>query len=207
VFAYWNPDAEMQWTPVPELRDAGVDVGLGIDDHYWHDSYSMFGEARQARLTANVKRMTGQYSSTELVRMLTIEGARALGIGDELGSIEPGKRADIILLDVGKPKFTPLTNIPAHVANNATPADVESVIVDGEFVLQDGVVKTLDADAVQERVEHAVERFADETGWKLDVGGGTPPDMIDTFRDLPKRGPARLLSRLAVQTVRDQSPF
>ncbi len=42
--------------PVPELRAAGVGVGLGIDDHYWHDSYSMFGEARQARLAANVKR-------------------------------------------------------------------------------------------------------------------------------------------------------
>jgi 5-methylthioadenosine/S-adenosylhomocysteine deaminase len=207
VFAYWNPDADMQWTPVPELRDAGVDVGLGIDDHYWHDSYSMFGEARQARLSANVKRTTGQYSSMELVRMLTIEGARALGIGDEIGSIEPGKRADIILLDVDKPKFTPLTNVPAHVVNNAAPADVETVIVDGEFVLRDGVVETMDAEAVQERVERAVERFADETEWELDVGGGSPPGGIDTLRDLPKRGPARLLSRLAVQTIRDQSPL
>jgi len=207
VFAYWNPDADMQWTPVPELRDAGVDVGLGIDDHYWHDSYSMFGEARQAHLSANVKRTTGQYSSMELVRMLTIEGARALGIGDEIGSIEPGKRADIILLDVDKPKFTPLTNVPAHVVNNAAPADVETVIVDGEFVLRDGVVETMDAEAVQERVERAVERFADETEWELDVGGGSPPGGIDTLRDLPKRGPARLLSRLAVQTIRDQSPL
>ncbi|WP_135807215.1 amidohydrolase family protein [Halorussus marinus] len=207
VFAYWNPDADMQWTPVPELRDAGVDVGFGIDDHYWHDSYSMFGEARQARLSANVKRTTGQYSSMELVRMLTIEGARALGIGDEIGSIEPGKRADIILLDVDKPKFTPLTNVPAHVVNNAAPADVETVIVDGEFVLRDGVVETMDAGAVQERVERAVERFADETEWELDVGGGSPPGGIDTLRDLPKRGPARLLSRLAVQTIRDQSPL
>ncbi|WP_256299341.1 amidohydrolase family protein [Haloarchaeobius salinus] len=207
VFAYWNPDADMQWTPVPELRDAGVDVGLGIDDHYWHDSYSMFGEARQARLSANVKRTTGQYSSMELVRMLTIEGARALGIGDEIGSIEPEKRADFILLDVDKPKFTPLTNVPAHVVNNAAPADVETVIVDGEFVLRDGVVETMDAEAVQERVERAVERFADETEWELDVGGGSPPGGIDTLRDLPKRGPARLLSRLAVQTIRDQSPL
>lgn len=207
VFAYWNPDADMQWTPVPELRDASVDVGLGIDDHYWHDSYSMFGEARQARLAANVKRTTGQYSSMELVRMLTIEGARALGIGDEVGSIEPGKRADIILLDVDKPKFTPLTNLPAHVVNNAAPADVETVLVDGEFVLRDGVVETMDADAVQERVERAVERFADETEWELNVGGGSPPGSLDTLRDLPKRGPARLLSRLAVQGIRDRFPF
>ncbi|WP_135366662.1 amidohydrolase family protein [Halosimplex halophilum] len=207
VFAYWNPDAEMQWTPVPELRAAGVDVGLGIDDHYWHDSYSMFGEARQARLAANVKRTTGQYSSMELVRMLTIEGARTLGIGDEIGSIEPDKRADLLVLDVDKPKFTPLTNVPAHVVNNAAPADVETVLVDGDVVMRGGEPITMDVDAVQERAERAVERFADETGWELHLGGAEPPDTVETLRDLPKRGPSRLVSRLAVQSARDKFPF
>jgi len=207
VFAYWNPDAEMQWTPISELQASGVDVGLGIDDHYWHDSYSMFGEARQARLTANVKRTTGQYSSMELVRMLTVEGASALGIGDEIGSIESGKRADVILVDIDKPKFTPRTNIPAHTVNNAAPADVETVIIDGEIVMQDGAPKKIDAEAIQERVERSVERFADETGWELHIGGSSPPDLIETLRDSPKRGPAQLLSRLALQSVRERFPF
>ena len=207
VFCYWNPDAEMQWTPVPELREAGVDVGLGIDDHYWHDSYSMFGEARQARLAANVKRTTGQYSSMELVRMLTIEGARALGVGDELGSIERGKRADIVLLDVDKPKFTPLTNIPAHVVNNSAPADVETVIVDGDILLRDRTPQTMDTEQIQERVERAVERFEDESDWEFSIGGSEPPSTVETLRDLPKRGPARLLSRLAMQSARDKFPF
>ncbi|MFA9516907.1 amidohydrolase family protein [Halopenitus sp. H-Gu1] len=207
VFCYWNPDAEMQWTPVPELRNAGVDVGLGIDDHYWHDSYSMFGEARQARLAANVKRTAGQYSSMELVRMLTIEGARALGVGDEIGSLEPGKRADLILVDVDKPKFTPLTNIPAHLVNNAAPADVETVLVDGEIVMRNRSPETMDVDAVQQRAEQAVERFEAETGWEFDVGGSEPPSTSETMRDLPKRGPVRLLSRLALQSARDAFPF
>lgn len=61
VFCYWNPDSDAQWSPVPELRAAGVDVGLGIDDHFWHDSYNMFGEARQARLAANLEQGTGQF--------------------------------------------------------------------------------------------------------------------------------------------------
>lgn len=60
----------------------------------------------------------------ELVRMLSIEGARALGVGDEIGSLEPGKTADVILPDVATPKFTPSTNLPARVVNNAAPADV-----------------------------------------------------------------------------------
>ncbi len=207
VFCYWNPDGGTQWTPVPELRAADVAVGLGIDDHYWHDSYSMFGEARQARLAANLERSAGQFDSMELLRMLTIEGARALGIDDEIGSIEGGKRADILLLDVDKPKFTPLTNVPAHVANNAVPADVETVIVDGDIVLQDGVPVTMDSDEVQRRASRAVERFADETGWEIHAGGSEPPSSIETVRDLPKRGPARLLTRLAIRSARDRFPF
>ncbi|MFT4885431.1 MAG: cytosine/adenosine deaminase-related metal-dependent hydrolase, partial [Natronomonas sp.] len=194
---------EMQWTPVPELRAAGVDVGLGIDDHYWHDSYSLFGEARQARLAANLKRTAGQYTSMELVRMLTIEGARALGVGDELGSLEPGKRADVVLLDIDAPKFTPMTNAPANVVNNAAPADVETVIVDGEVLLRDGEVRTLDADAIQRRAEQAVERFAAETDWDIDAGGSEPPGTGQLLRDLPKRGPVRLLGRLALQSIED----
>ncbi|WP_276271776.1 amidohydrolase family protein [Haloarcula litorea] len=207
IFCYWNTGGDVQWTPVPELRAAGVDVGLGIDDHYWHDSYDMFGEARQARLAANLKRSAGQYDSMELVRMLTIEGAEALGVGDEIGSIESGKRADLIVLDVEKPKFTPLTNVPAQVANNAAPADVETVVVDGEVLMADGVVETMDAEAVCERAESAVDRFASETDWELGIGGSEPPSKTSIARDLPKRGPAQLLGRLAFQSVRDEFPF
>ncbi|MGQ3330170.1 amidohydrolase family protein [Halorubrum sp. FL23] len=207
IFCYWNTDGDVQWTPVPELRDAGVDVGLGIDDHYWHDSYNLFGEARQARLAANLKRSTGQYHSMELVRMLTIEGAEALGVGDEIGSIESGKRADVIVLDVEKPKFTPLTNIPAQVANNAAPADVETVIVDGNVLMQNGEIETMDAEAVREQVESAVDRFASETDWELGIGGSEPPSKVDVARDLPKRGPAQLLGRLAFQSIEDKYPF
>ncbi|MBX0285835.1 amidohydrolase family protein [Halomicroarcula sp. F28] len=203
VMAYWNPDPEMQWTPVPEMRAAGIDVGLGIDDHYWHDSYNMFGEARQARMAANLKRTAGQYESMELLRMLTIEGARALGVGDQIGSIEPGKQADLIVLDVDKPKFTPLTNVPAQVVNGATPADVVTVLVDGTVLLRDGTVETMEPDAVRDRVETAVERFQDETDWDLSLAGGEPPGTASTLRDIPKRGPARLLGRLAVQHVKD----
>lgn len=207
IFSYWNPDAETQWTPVPELRSAGVDVGLGIDDHYWHDSYNMFGEARQARLAANLKRTTGQYSSMELVRMLTIEGARALGAGDEIGSLEPDKRADIILLNVDKPKFTPLTNVPAHVVNNAATTDVETVIVDGNVLMRDGEITTMNFEAVRDRAETAVERFETNTDWELDVGGSEPPSTLQTISELPKQGPAHLLGRIGLQSAKDKLNF
>ncbi|WP_434523102.1 amidohydrolase family protein [Halorubrum sp. AS12] len=205
VFCYWNPGGDIQWTPVPELRAAGVDVGLGIDDHYWHDSYNLFGEARQARLAANLKRSAGQFTSMELVRMLTIEGARTLGIGDKIGSLEPDKHADVILLDVEKPKFTPLTNLPAHIVNNVTPSDVETVIVDGEIVMRDSNVRTMNSEGVREAVETSINRFNKETSWNLDIGGSNPPSELETTRNLPKRGPVQLLGRLAFQKIKDNS--
>jgi 5-methylthioadenosine/S-adenosylhomocysteine deaminase len=142
IFCYFNPDGSTPWTPTPELREAGVATGPGLDDHYWHDSYDLFGEARQARLAANLKKGAEQFSPMELVRMLTIEGAEALGMDAEVGSLEPGKRADFVVLDVDKPKFTPLMNIPAHVVNNATSADVETVVVNGTVLMRVGVVPT-----------------------------------------------------------------
>ena len=110
-------------------------------------------------------------------------------------------------MDLDKPKFTPLTNVPAHVVNNATPANVETVIVDGDVVIRDGIPETMDVDADQRRADRAVCLFTDETGWELHLSGGEPPGAVETIRGLPKRGPARLLSRLAVQSARDRFPF
>jgi len=204
IFSYWNADPDMQWTPVPDVRDAGIDVGLGIDDHYWHDSYDLLGEARQARLRANTEWGGGQFTSEELVRMLTHEGAQALNVGDETGSIEAGKRADMIVLDFDSPKFAPVNNVFTHVANQATRADVKTVIVDGNILMRDGEVKTIDPDAVIDRVEAAMERFESETEWSFDMDGTETPGMVSTFRDAPKRGPSRLFGKAVLQSAKDK---
>ncbi|MFB6312283.1 MAG: amidohydrolase family protein, partial [Salinirussus sp.] len=204
VFCYWNPEPSAEWTPVPDLRDAGVDVGLGVDDHYWHDSYNLFGEARQARLAANLEWGAGQFTSRELVRMLTIEGAQALNIDDEIGSLEVGKRADLIVLEMDTPKFAPVNNIFAHVANQATPADVETVIVDGEVLMRDGTVEAMDPATVVDRVEGAMERFEANTGWAFDIDGTDTPMALTALRDAPKRGPTRMFARLLVQSANDR---
>jgi cytosine/adenosine deaminase-related metal-dependent hydrolase len=207
VFCHWNVDPEMQWTPVPELRAAGVDVGLGIDDHYWHDSYNLFGEARQARLAANLEKGNNQFDSVELLRMLTVESARALGVGDEVGSLEPGKRADLIVLDWDVPKFTPATNVTGHLVGHAAPADVETVVVDGSILLDDGDYLTVEPSGVQERVSDALKRFEAESDWTFSLAGSDSPGTLDVARSVPKRGPAHMLSRIAVQSAKDSLPF
>ena len=204
IFSYWNPDPEAQWTPVPDLLDAGVDVGLGIDDHYWHDSYDLLGEARQARLAANLERGHGQFTSRELVRMLTIDGARALNLGDEIGSLETGKRADLLVLDFSSPKFAPINNVFAHVANQATRADVETVIVDGQVLLRDGDVQTMDADAVLDRVEAAMERLKADTEWSFNLEGTETPSTWSVVQEAPKGGPTRMAARYALQSFKDK---
>ncbi|GAA0681751.1 amidohydrolase family protein [Natronoarchaeum mannanilyticum] len=200
---YWNHDADAQWTPVPALREADVPVGIGLDDHYWHDSYDLFREARQTRLAANLEYSWGQFASMELVRMLTIDAARAMGRSEEIGSIESGKKADLIVVDTTDPKFVPTTNLPAQVVNNATAADVETVIVDGSVVVRDGVVETMDRDGVLERTTNAVARFQEDSGWSLDLDGGTPPSTLRTIESVPKRGPAKLFRRLFSQSAKE----
>jgi cytosine/adenosine deaminase-related metal-dependent hydrolase len=207
ILCYWSPGDETPWPPVPDLRNAGATVGIGLDDYYFLDSYDLFKEARQARLAANSSFGANQFNSMELVRMLTIEGARALGIDDEVGSLEAGKRADLILLDLSNPKFTPRTNIPALVTNTATAEDVTTVVVDGDVLVSGGEVRSMDAMAVSEHAETAIEQLCAETDWEMGVGGSDPPAMLATLADLPKRGPAHLLARLGVQSAKDKFGF
>ncbi|NLV09484.1 amidohydrolase family protein [Halomicrobium mukohataei] len=202
IFGYYNLDPETPWTPVADLREAGVAVGLGLDDHYWHDSVDLFEEARSARLLANLDAGAQQYDSMALVRMLTAESADAVGI-ESVGRLVPGARGDLAVLDVDQAKFTPLTNVAAQLANGARRSDVETVVVDGEVVVEDGVVQTMDAQAVRERATAAVEQFAAATEWDLGLGTPEPPALRDVLADAPKRGPAKLLGRLGAQKLRD----
>ena len=84
---------------------------------------------------------------------------------------------------------------------------METVIVDGEVLMAEGAVKTLDTDAVRERAKSAVDRFESETDWELGIGGSEPPNTMDVARDLPKRGPVQLFGRLAVQSAKDKFSF
>lgn len=203
IFAYWSPDTTCEWMPLPSLRDQDATVALGLDDHYYHDNADLFREARQARLMANHEWTANQITSPELVRMLTIDGADALAIDDQVGSLKPGKRADLILLDIDDPNYRPLTNVPSLLSNAAAGRDVETVVVDGELLLHEGEVHTMDEAAVFEEAERAVERYTQDTGWEIGLGGSERPDVLSTIKDLPMRGPAHLVSRLAYQRIKD----
>ncbi|MEU0649670.1 amidohydrolase family protein [Streptomyces umbrinus] len=131
--------------PLVELRAAGVPVGIGTDGDNIHDLFAA------ARLAADIQRMRRgptAMSAQAVLDMLTIEGARSLGLDSELGSIEIGKRADLIVVGADAPHLAPRPD-PLHLlARAARPADVRSVLVGGELVIDDGCPTRLDASAV-----------------------------------------------------------
>lgn len=116
---------------IPDLLAAGVTVGLGTDGAVSSNTLDMFTALRLAALLH-----TG-VTAEQAVRMATSNGARAVGAADRIGSLEPGKRADLIVVDLDAPHLTPAHDPWAMLAYAATAADVRDTIVDGRILLRD----------------------------------------------------------------------
>ena len=117
-------------------------VGIGTDSAASNDCLDILKEAHVAALIHDWE--DGTPASLIALRMATIEGARALGMQNEIGTVEVGKKADIVLVDMDTPRFTPLNDIVHHLVYSALSRDVTTVIVDGKVIMQDRAIKTLD---------------------------------------------------------------
>ena len=137
--------------PVPELIEAGVLVGLGSDATAPDRSTDMFRHMFQlTRYHRADRRDPDWFPPGTAIEMATIGSASVLGLDAEIGSIEVGKRADIILVDTDRPHLTPFTHPEHQVVYFATGADVDTVIVDGEVRLEDGHLVDTDVPAILE---------------------------------------------------------
>jgi 5-methylthioadenosine/S-adenosylhomocysteine deaminase len=155
-------------SPVADLMDRGVAVGLGGDGIKENNRIDVIQEMKQAALLANVDELDATtLPAHQVVRMGTIEGARALGLEDRIGSIEPGKRADIVLVDMERFHTSPLLNdagpggyrnVVPNVVHAAQATDVDSVMADGEWIVRDGEFLPADREALLERHERATRR-------------------------------------------------
>lgn len=163
-----NPSAIMSIRgrcPVPELIEAGVTVALGSDGIAPDRSYDMFRHMFQCmHYHRRHFRDAGVLPHGKVLEMATIDAARALGLAHEIGSLEAGKKADVILVDLFKPHLVPL-NMPVYrVTCFANGADVCTTIVDGRILMEDGKVLTVDETEVMERAQVAAERMLERTG-------------------------------------------
>lgn len=163
-----NPSAIMSIRgrcPVPELLEAGVTVALGSDGIAPDRSYDMFRHMFQAmHYHRRHFRDAGVLPHGKVLEMVTIDAARAIGMEAEIGSLEAGKKADIILVDLFKPHLVPL-NMPLYrVTCFANGADVSTTIVDGRVLMENRRVLSVDAAEVMEQAQAATETMLARTG-------------------------------------------
>ncbi|MHB1185942.1 MAG: amidohydrolase [Desulfobulbia bacterium] len=139
--------------PIPDLLAAGVTVGLGTDGAASNNDVDMFGEMDTAAKLHKVHRLDPTVMSAETtLRMATLGGATLLGADKSIGSLEVGKKADLIVLDMNKPHLTPMYNIPSHLVYAATGSDVAHSVINGRVVMRDRQLLTMDEDAVLARL-------------------------------------------------------
>jgi 5-methylthioadenosine/S-adenosylhomocysteine deaminase len=144
-----------------ELRGSGIRLGVGTDGCSSSNDLDMWQAMRQVALVARLTSGRPDIASaTEVLRAATIDGARALGLGDTIGSVEVGKRADLVLLDLSAPHLTPVHDVAALLVFAAGRGDVTDVLVDGRVVVRGRRSTLLDTDDLLSRA-----RTRGEVAW------------------------------------------
>jgi 5-methylthioadenosine/S-adenosylhomocysteine deaminase len=150
--------------PVAEMRARGISVSLGADGAACNNRLDMFEEIRLAATIQAVRKAPGALAARDAIWMATREGARALGLEGEIGSIEPGKRADLILIDRNRPHLAPDRDPWSTLAFAARGSDVRMTMVDGEILVDQFALTRLDAQAVADEAQSAAAELAARAG-------------------------------------------
>ncbi|WP_297976844.1 amidohydrolase [uncultured Amaricoccus sp.] len=127
--------------PIPEMLASGITVGLGSDGPASSNNHSLFQAMKfAALLQKGAHRDPTILTAEKAIEMATIDGAHAVGLGNEIGSIEPGKKADIIVIDASGPSMTPIHNPVSALVYSALGNEVTDVMVDGRFAMRGGAI-------------------------------------------------------------------
>lgn len=174
VAVAYNPSSNMKLASgvarIPDLLAAGVRVGLGTDSNLSNNNLDMFEEMRIGAMLQKLARSDAAVLPCEqILRMATIEAAACLGLADQIGSIEVGKRADLILVDLHSPHMWPVlpepaSNIIEQLVYSASAGDVLTTIVDGTVLMQDRNVLTLEVSEAEQIVMEAALDLIQKAG-------------------------------------------
>jgi 5-methylthioadenosine/S-adenosylhomocysteine deaminase len=152
-----NPSSNMMIasgvSPVPEMRAAGIAVGLGTDGPAGsNNDLDLMEEIDLAAKLAKITKMDPlALNAKAVVEMATIDGARALHMEKEIGSLEAGKKADIVLISLDEPNAVPMYDVYAQIAYSLKGSDVETVIIGGQVVMRERKLLTIDEPRVLEK--------------------------------------------------------
>ncbi len=149
---------------VADMRRFGVVTGLGPDGAPCNNNLDPWLEMRHAALLASVRSGPGVLPAKDVLRMATIDGARVLGQADRIGSLEPGKRADVVVVRRDRPHVAPALDAVGTLVFATQARDVETVLVDGVPVVDRAELRTLDAERVAAVAREQARRLARRAG-------------------------------------------
>ncbi len=172
-----NPTSNMKIAsgiaPVTAMLDAGVRVGLGTDGAASNNDLDLWEEMRLAAFLQKVDRMDPEVlAAMTVLSMATDGGARAIGLGEKIGSLEPGKQADIIQVAFDDVHHIPMYDVISHLVYVSDEQDVASVVVDGTVLVREGEVLSLDTGRVTQEARRLAARIQDALAARNDNAGG-----------------------------------
>ncbi len=135
--------------PISEMLERNIVVGLGTDGVASNNTLDLFSDMRTCALLHKVNKLEPTVmSAREVVRMATIDGAKSLGLDSKIGSLEVGKRADLVTINLDKPHLTPIYNPYSHLVYCVSGEDVNDVIINGKVIMRDREMRTIDEERV-----------------------------------------------------------
>jgi len=142
--------------PIPKLVEKGANVALGTDGPF-NDMFDVLKTGMALQLATHGSLLS--MPADKVFEFATLGGARALGLEEQIGSIEPGKKADLVIIDLKKPNLTPIpwgassSEMINHIVNFANSTNVDTTIINGKIVMENGVIKTVDEALVLEKAQ------------------------------------------------------
>lgn len=171
----WAPAASMMWGHGStqhgrhaELWRAGANISLGSDSANWSNSFDLFRQANLALLTARESHQVRSYLTAEdVLAMATVGGARACGMEDRIGSLENGKRADIVIHTMNRVEMLPPTSLMRNLMYSSGSKSVDTVIIDGKVILRKGEFVNFDEQALLAQAVAASQGMLERMGHKV----------------------------------------
>jgi 5-methylthioadenosine/S-adenosylhomocysteine deaminase len=159
-----NPESNLKLAsgiaPIPSLLSQGITVGLGTDGPASNNDLDMFLEMDTAAKVHKLKQANPTLMSAwQVLAMATKEGAKTLGMGEKIGTITPGKRADLIVVDFNQPHLIPVYNPGSHLVYAASGKDVLTTIINGKVVMENRKVLTLDLEEIYDHIKVITREF------------------------------------------------
>ena len=166
-----NPCSNMYlasgFAPIPEMLKVGLTIGLGSDGPASSNNHNLFQAMKFAALMQKgFHRDATIITAQKVLEMSTIDGARAVGLAHEIGSVEVGKKADLALVDVRSAFMSPVHDPVSALVYSALGHETSLVVIDGRIVLRHGTVQTVDEDQVRSAAQVAAAGLAERAGLK-----------------------------------------